>query len=389
MDTIVLKFGGSSVADDTKLTLVANKIIEFHQNNQVIVVVSAQGKTTDHLLEEALNLDKIPNDRELDVLVSCGEQITISKLAILLNHLGCPAISLTGWQAGIYTNEQNQDAIIQNIDTGRIKKELEDRKVVIVAGFQGINQKGDITTLGRGGSDTTAIALAAAIKAKDCYIFSDVDGVFTSDPNRIRNARKLENLSYVEMTDMANEGAKVLHNRSVEIAQKFQIPILARSTFKEGTGTIIGDTIEDISIKSIVKNDDIILTKVFSDNIIDINVNELLLKLLNANIGVNHYTNMSEQKLDICFVIKKSDINKLKSVLDEIPTIHYQTKPISRISIIGNGITSNNTLEKVLSILETNTTDILKIENSETRLSLTFNLLISDEIANQLHDKVI
>ena len=202
MDTIVMKFGGSSVADNIRLNLVAEKVIElYNQNNNIVVVVSAQGTTTDNLIKEAGELSSRPSDRELDMLLSSGEQITIAKLSILLNRLGYKAISLTGWQAGIYTNNTNQDAIIENIDTKRINKELAERKIVVVAGFQGINENVDITTLGRGGSDTTAVAIAAALQAKHCYIFSDVDGVYTTDPNRVKIAKKQESLSYEEMLD--------------------------------------------------------------------------------------------------------------------------------------------------------------------------------------------
>ena len=194
MDTIVLKFGGSSVADNIKLNLVADKIKEFYNNkNRVVAVVSAQGKTTDNLIKEAATLSSMPNEREMDVLLSTGEQVSMAKLSILLNRENVPAISLTGWQAGIKTNNTNQDAIIEEIDTTRIQKELENGKVVIVAGFQGINENGDITTLGRGGSDTTAVAIAAKIKANHCYIFSDVDGVYTTDPKQVKIAKKIAN----------------------------------------------------------------------------------------------------------------------------------------------------------------------------------------------------
>ena len=240
MNTIVLKFGGTSVADNEKLNLVANKIATLYDEGyNIVVVVSAQGKKTDQLLHEACELDKTPNSRELDVLLSSGEQASISKLSILLNKLGYKAISLTGWQAGIFTNNTNQNAIIEHIDTSRIKNELSQGKIVIIAGFQGINSNSDITTLGRGGSDTTAISVAAALNAHECYIYSDVEGVFTSDPKKVANARKLKEISYDEMLDISNEGAKVLHNRCVEIGKKFNIPIIAKSTFKEDEGTAL------------------------------------------------------------------------------------------------------------------------------------------------------
>ena len=225
----------------------------------LLLLFLLNGKTTDKLLKEAYELAKVPSDRELDVLLSSGEQVSISKLSILLNEMGYKAVSLTGWQAGIYTNNTNQNATIENIDTSRISKELQEGKIVIIAGFQGFNDNLDITTLGRGGSDTTAVAVAAALKAKHCYIFSDVDGVYTTDPNKIPVAKKLETLSYVEMLDIADEGAKVLHNRCIEIGEKFNIPIITKSTFNNKSGSVINDKIEDKVVKSIVKNDDLLL----------------------------------------------------------------------------------------------------------------------------------
>ena len=213
------------------------------------------GKTTDNLLNEAYELADVPNKRELDVLLSCGELLSASKLSILLNNLGYSSVSLTGLQAGIFTNNTNQNAVIETIDTSRILKELELRRIVIVAGFQGYNSNLDITTLGRGGSDTTAVALAASLNASHCYIFSDVDGVYTLDPNKFPEAKKLEAISYDEMLNIANEGAKVLQNRCIEIAKKFDIPIIAKSTFNNNSGTVINSNIEEGVVKSIVKND--------------------------------------------------------------------------------------------------------------------------------------
>lgn len=258
MDTIVLKFGGSSVATNETLNVVAKKIIDlYNQNNNIVVVVSAQGKTTDNLIKEANLLSKNPNKRELDMLLSVGEQITIAKLAILLHEKGYKAISLTGWQVGIKTNNTNQDAIIEKIDTSRINKELKEGNIVIVAGFQGINENNDITTLGRGGSDTTAVALASVLNSPKCLIFSDVDGIYTADPNKIKNTKKLDCISYEEMLEISNEGAKVLHNRCVEIADKYNIPISARSTFENANGTVINNSsnIEGAYVKSIVKKE--------------------------------------------------------------------------------------------------------------------------------------
>lgn len=253
---VVLKFGGSSVADNDKLKKVANKVIAYKQKyKNIVVVLSAQGKTTDRLIGEAKELAKEPDKRETAVLISTGEQISIAKLAILLKEMGHEAISLTGWQAGIKSSIANKCAIIENIDVTRIKKELSNDKIVIVAGFQGVNKNNDISTLGRGGSDTTAVAVAAALNAEKCFIFSDVDGVYTADPNKIKEAKKLKEISYKEMIDISNEGAKVLHDRSIVIGDKFNIPIITKSTFNDKEGTKIVKKIEENTVKSIVKKD--------------------------------------------------------------------------------------------------------------------------------------
>ena len=258
MDTVILKFGGSSVANDERLNLVAQKILEFYkENKKIVVVVSAQGKTTDNLIKEAKALSNKPDKREMDVLLSVGEQITMSKLAILLIEKGYKAISLTGWQAGIQTSNINQSAIIENIDTKRIIKELENGNIVIVAGFQGINNKDDITTLGRGGSDTTAVAIAAALNSKECYIYSDVDGIYSADPNKVKNTKKIDEISYDEMLEISSEGAKVLHNRCIEIGEKYDIPIIAKSTFNNNSGTLIINlkSLEGTVVRNIVKKE--------------------------------------------------------------------------------------------------------------------------------------
>ena len=256
MDTIVIKFGGSSVADNQKLQTVASKTIKlYEEENNIVVVVSAQGKTTDKLIKEAEELSLKPVDREMDALLSSGEQMSASKLAILLNYLGYEAISLTGWQAGIHTNTENQNAKIEYIDSQRIEKELQEGKIVVVAGFQGVDENNNITTLGRGGSDTTAVALAAALHAKQCYIYSDVDGIYSADPNKVKQAKKLKNISYEEMHALASEGAKVLHDRCVEIAERNDVPVITGSTFNDNPGTEITHKLEASGIKSIVKKD--------------------------------------------------------------------------------------------------------------------------------------
>lgn len=315
METIVMKFGGSSVADNEKLKLVADKVIDmYNKNNNIVVILSAQGKTTDKLIQEALELSKNTKDREMDMLLSCGEQISIAKLSILLNEMGYKSISLTGWQAGIFTNNTNQNAIIKDIDTTRILQELDNRKIVIIAGFQGFNENLDITTLGRGGSDTSAVAIAAALKAKECYIFSDVDGVYTADPNKIESAKKLTALSYDEMMEISSEGAKVLHNRCAEIGDKYKIPIITKSTFNNKAGTIITDIIEENTVKSVIKKD------------------------------------------------------------------------VSRISIVGNGIIRNaDFIRKIIDIIDKNRLEMLEFNVSESKISITFKNLQTEEILKEIH----
>lgn len=309
MDTIVLKFGGSSVADNDKLRLVAEKIIGLYKKgHNIVVVVSAQGKTTDKLISEAEELTKeTKEDREMDVLLSTGEQITTAKLSMLLNQMGYQAISLTGWQAGIYTNNTNQNAIIKWIDTSRIRKELDKHKIVIIAGFQGMNEKKDITTLGRGGSDTTAVALSAALSAKNCYIFSDVDGVYTTDPNRLEDAKKLSALSYEEMLELSSEGAKVLHNRCVEIGEKFKVPIITKSTFNNKPGTVISDIMEENTVKSIVKKDISRLSIVGNGIIRNFeNINKVLAMIEKSKLEMLEF-HVSESKISITFKDRVSD----------------------------------------------------------------------------------
>lgn len=240
MGMVVLKFGGTSVADKDKLLNVCRHVIkEYKANNKVVVVVSAQGKTTDRLVFEENEITTKPDKREHDVLLSTGEQITISKLAIYLKELGYDAISYTGWQVPIITDDTYGNANIIDINTEKILSQLENNRIVIIAGFQGITKSGDITTLGRGGSDTTAVALASYLKAEKLYIYTDVDGVYSEDPNVNPNAIKYDTISYDKMIKMAKNGAKVLHTKCVEMAKENNVPIIVKSTFVENEGTIV------------------------------------------------------------------------------------------------------------------------------------------------------
>ena len=409
---VVLKFGGSSVADNLKLNVVAKKSIDFYKENlKVVVVVSAQGKTTDGLIKEAKELANLPNDREMDVLLSTGEQVSMSKLAILLNRLGYEAVSLTGMQAGIKTNDLNQNAKIENINTTRIEEELAKGKIVIVAGFQGYNEKGDITTLGRGGSDTTAVALAAVLNAKHCYIFSDVDGVYTTDPNKITTAKKLETLSYEEMLEIANEGAKVLHNRCIEIGEKYNVAIVTKSTFNNKPGTILQDEeeqdikqnklqnnkkdnqdkIEDARVKSIVKNDDIIYINMKYDTYSPEMFYKIYATLVKNQIGANHLQNNSTHYTDISFTCPASALNKFQNLLEkDFKSFDTTYTNISRIAIIGNGIRNDDTiLEKVLNIIELNQLEIYHLEVNESKIAMLFTTKVSNTILEQLHKELV
>ncbi len=392
METIVLKFGGSSLADNIKLNIVANKIIDFYnKKNKVIVVVSAQGKTTDGLIKEAKELSYSPDKREMDVLLSTGEQISISKLAILLKRLGYNAISLTGWQAGIYTSNTNEEAKIEYINTERIEKELENNNIVIVAGFQGINDKKDITTLGRGGSDTTAVAIAAAIKADHCYIFSDVDGVYSTDPNKITIAKKIEELSYDEMLDLSNEGAKVLHNRCVEIAKRYNVLIETGSTFNNNVGTVINSKIEESSVKSIVKNDNLFLITLKYESYNPDMLNKLYFTLLSNGIIPTNMVNNSTSSFNTSFTIKASDLGTFQELLEnELSMFNSAFTNISRISLVGYGILNNdNVIRKTLELLNINSVDIFDIQLEECKLSIMTKEKVSNKILEQLHHELI
>ena len=260
MSLVVQKFGGSSVANAERVVNVAARVTdEYRKGNSVVVVVSAQGDTTDDFLEKAAEINKSPSKREMDVLLSAGEQISMSLLAMAIEKIGCPVISLTGWQAGIHTNSVYSAARIKTIDTERIRRELDMKRIVIVAGFQGINKYDDITTLGRGGSDTTAVALAAALQADVCEIYTDVDGVYTADPRIVKNAVKLNDVSYDEMLELASLGANVLHNRSVELALKYGVKLEVKSSFERIDGTVVKEVnkVEKMLVRGVTRDNDV------------------------------------------------------------------------------------------------------------------------------------
>ena len=257
MALIVQKFGGSSVADAQRVSHVAGIIANtYRQGNQVVVVVSAQGKTTDHLIAQAQEVNPNPSKRELDALMATGELASMALMALALERLGMPAISLSGWQAGIHTDSTHGAARVSRIDTERLRNELDKGNIVIVAGFQGVNKYEDITTLGRGGSDTSAVALAAALNADLCQIYTDVDGVYTADPRIVPNAIKIDEITYDEMLELASLGANVLHNRSVEMAKKYNVNLEVLSSMAGAEGTIVKEVtdVEKLLIKGVTKD---------------------------------------------------------------------------------------------------------------------------------------
>ena len=386
MDTVILKFGGSSVADNIKLNVVAEKVIKIKKEvKNLVVVVSAQGKTTDNLIKEAQELSAIPEEREIDMLLSTGEQITAAKLSILLNRMGYKAISLTGWQAGIMTNDIHRNAKIEQICTERIKKEFEEGKIVIVAGFQGIDENGNITTLGRGGSDTTAVALQAGLNANACYIFSDVDGIYSADPNMITIAKRLKELSFDEMQEIADSGAKVLHNRCVQIGKKFNCNIIAKSTFTDKGGTTICQKIESTEVKSIVKNDKLI--EVNLKNIEQVQFIDIYQDLLDNNIIPESFENKYEQ---IRFRVEKAEIKKLLELLEKnYPNNVITQKNIVKLSIVGYGITQDNTiLNKVIENLKTHNIEIKDINLTQSKIEVIVTD-IDNNVLEELHKELI
>jgi len=388
LNTVVLKFGGSSVADNKKLNIVAEKIINYKkQNNNVITVVSAQGKTTNRLINESLELSKVPNEREMDALLSSGEQVSASKLSILLNKKGYPAISLTGWQAGIKTNDVHENAKIESIYTGRLERELKNGKIIIIAGFQGIDDKGDITTLGRGGSDTTAVAIASAINADKCYIFSDVDGIYSADPKVVENAKKLDNISYEEMGEISDAGSKVLHNRCIKIGEEFNTNIIAAGTFEGSEGTKVVKDIEKSKVKSIVKNTNMIRYILKKPGLFDRKETyEIYTEITSNNIPLYHFRSND----DIEFYITKDNRNKLEKILEtKYSQFKYEDSKKVKLSVIGYGITNDNKcLLKITDILSKEKIEVISIDMSQTKIELIVND-IDDSIVKKLHDELI
>ena len=312
MALIVQKFGGSSVKDAERVMNVARIVTDTYKNgNQVVVVVSAQGDTTDDLIAKAKEINPGASKREMDMLMSAGEQISIALLAMAIEKLGCPAKSLLGWQAGFNTNSVYGSARIKKLDTQRIKMELANRNIVVVAGFQGICKYDDITTLGRGGSDTSAVAIAAAMHADKCQIFTDVEGVFTADPRKIKNAKKLQEITYDEMLELATLGAQVLNNRSVEMAKKYNVQLEVLSSYTNKPGTIVKEVtkMEKMLIRGVTKDTDVARISIIGVPDIPGIAYKIFGKLASQNINVDIILQSvgRDGTKDIAFTVSKAN----------------------------------------------------------------------------------
>ena len=397
MALIVQKYGGTSVADLDRIRKVAERLIgAYNAGNDVVVVLSAMAGETDRLIRLAHKITNDPNTRELDVLVATGEQTTVSLLCIMLESMGCPATSLLGHQAEILTNKAFGRARIVGIHATRIKELLSQRKVVAVAGFQGRDQEGNITTLGRGGSDTSAVALAAALKADVCEIYTDVDGVYTTDPNLCKDARKLHKISYDEMLEMASLGAKVLQIRAVEFAKKFGVPVHVRSSFVEEEGTMVVEEEEDMErlvVSGVTYTKDearITLTKVPDRPGI---ASTIFTRIAEAGIVVDMIIQNTRKGglTDLTFTVPKADYRKAMAIQKEVAeSIGAEQvlgdEHIAKVSVIGVGMRSHSGVAaKMFTVLAKENINITMISTSEIKISCVIEEKYTELAVRVLH----
>ena len=397
MGLIVQKFGGSSVKDKECLMRVAKTVTDTYKaGNQVVVVVSAQGDTTDELIEKANEINPRASKREMDMLLSTGEQISIALLSMAIDKLGCPVVSLTGWQAGFVTRSNHGAARIRRIETERLKRELDNNNIVVVAGFQGLNRFDDITTLGRGGSDTSAVALAAALHADRCQIFTDVEGVYTADPRIVKNAVKLDEITYDEMLELASLGAGVLHNRSVEMAKKYHVNLEVLSSIVNKPGTIVKEAVkmEKLLIKGVAKDEDVariaviglpdtpgIAFKIFS-----------LLASRKINVDIILQSIGRHNTKDISFTVPLADKNTAIELLQEKFDILGAERieaedDIVKVSIVGAGMQSNpGVAAKMFEALYDANINIQMISTSEIKISVLIARKDADRAVIAVHD---
>ena len=398
MSLIVQKFGGSSVRDAQRIRNVAGIIADtYRAGNQVMVVLSAQGDTTDDLIEKAREINPKASKRETDMLLSTGEQISIALCAMALEGMGLPVISLCGWQVGLHTSSTYSDARIKRIDSERIQRELDKNKIVLVAGFQGVNRFGDVTTLGRGGSDTSAVALAAAFRADLCQIYTDVDGVYTTDPRVVSGAVKLEEITYDEMLELASQGAQVLHNRSVELAKKYRVNMEVVSSLEKKPGTKVKEVVkmEKTNIAGVAKDTSIariavvglehnpgVAFRVFS-----------LLGRANINVDAIIQSIGRDTSKDISFTLPRADVEEATRVLEEqkdaLGFDHLTVEDkIAKVSIVGAGMmTTPGVAAKMFEALYDANINIQMINTSEIRVSVLIDEENTTAAVRAVHDK--
>lgn len=399
MGLIVQKFGGTSVADTERLRNVARIITDTYKaGNQVVVVLSAQGDTTDDLIEKAKEINPEGSNREMDMLLSTGEQISVALCAMAIEVLGYLVVSLTGWQAGILTDTAAKNARIKKIDTERLEAELDQKRIVIVTGFQGVDRNQNITTLGRGGSDTSAVALAAALEADLCQIYTDVDGVYTADPRHVKGARKLDEVTYNEMLELATLGAQVLHNRSVELAKKYNVKLEVLSSFTGHPGTKVkgvAKRMEKTAVSSVAKDKDIAriaLVGVPNEVGTSFKVFSLLAQNhINVDIilqGIGH-----EEGKDICFTVAEGDLKKAAELLEshkaELRFARLETNAdIAKVSVVGSGMINNpGVAAKLFEALYDAHININMISTSEIKISVLVDKKDADRAVQAVHDK--
>lgn len=395
MALIVQKFGGSSVANAERVFNVARIITDtYKQGNGVVVVVSAQGDTTDDLIEKAKEINPSASKREMDMLLTAGEQISIALLAMAIESMGFPVVSLLGWQAGFRTNASYGSARIHEIKTERLEKELDEKKIVIVAGFQGLNKYDDMTTLGRGGSDTSAVALAAALHADRCQIYTDVTGVFTADPRKVENTQKLKDITYDEMLEFATLGAQVLNNRSVEMAKKYNVELEVLSSLVREEGTIVREVanMEKMLIRGVTKDTDVARISVVGMKDIPGNAFKMFSRLAQKGINIDVILQSvgRDGTKDISFTCSKSCADDavaiLKDIFDMEGAIVSSDTTIAKISIVGAGMQSHSgTASKMFGALYEAGININMISTSEITISVLIDKEYADKAVSAVH----
>ncbi len=397
---IVKKFGGSSVADKERIYNVAKRCIgEYQKGNDVVVVLSAMGKTTDGLLELAKDITPNPSRRELDMLLATGEQTSAALMSMAMGALGVPAISLNAFQVMMQTSSRYGNARFKKIDTQRIRHELENRKIVIVTGFQGVNKYDDLTTLGRGGSDTTAVALAAVLHADACEIYTDVEGVYTADPRIVPNARKISEITYDEMLELATLGAKVLHNRSVEMAKKYGVQLVVRSSLNNAQGTIVKEEtdMESMLVSGVAVDKNTARIAVFGVKDVPgiaFKIFDLLAKN-NINVDIILQSIGGNGTKDISFTVAREDARETVAILKEYKNritareIEVNDK-VAKVSIVGAGMQSNpGVASRMFEALYNVGVNIRMIATSEIRITVLINEEDVDKAMRAVHDQFI